>query len=153
MAGYLSAKHIESNSRLVTKRSRLLCDYADKNSCLIYGLKTPTTIPYNLSGPPDVLDIVITKDLVTPVYLTTCSALTLDHLPTLIDTRCRSSFLSPPDCPDLRRTEWSKFQACLEAGLPTKPDFLNEVATDACVKELSSAILTALADSTPKYHP
>jgi hypothetical protein len=59
--------------------------------------------------------------------------------------------------------DWPKFQACLEAGLPSDPDLPNEVAIDACVKELSSAISKALTDSTPKcrtranpgpqYHP
>ena len=152
MAGDLNAKPIEWNSRLVTKRGRLLRDCADKNSCLIYGPKTPTSIPYKPSATPDVLDIVITKDLVTPVYLT-CSALSSGHLPLLIDKRCRSSFLSPPDRSDLRRTDWSKFRACLEAVLPTKPDLPNEVAIDACGKELSSAISKALTDSTPKRGP
>ena len=55
----------------------------------------PTPVPYNPSATPDVLDIAITKDLVSPVYLTTCSALSSDHFPILIDTQCRSSFLNP----------------------------------------------------------
>jgi hypothetical protein len=59
----------------------------------------------------------------------------------------------PPDRPDLRRTNWSKFQACLEAGLPPKPDLPNEVPIDACVKELSSTISKELAESTPKCRP
>jgi hypothetical protein len=139
----------ESNSRLGTKRGRLLRNYTDKNSCLNYGPETNTTTPYNPSATPDVLDIIIMKDLVTPVYLTMCSALSSDYLHILINTRCRSSFLSKPDCQDLR-TEWSKFQACLEARLPTNPDFPNEAAIDACVKELSSAFSKTLADSTPK---
>jgi hypothetical protein len=63
-----------------------LRDYADKNSCLIYGLNTLTSILYNPSATPDVLDVIITKDLVTPVYLTTCSALSSDHLAILINT-------------------------------------------------------------------
>jgi len=46
-----------------------------RKSCLIYGLDTPTTIPYNSYATPDVLDIIITKDLVTIMYLTTCCAL------------------------------------------------------------------------------
>ena len=128
-----NAKHEECNSRLITKRATHLRDYADKNSCLIYGPSTLTTIPYNPSATPDVLDIAITKEMVNTLYLTTCSALSSDHLTVLIDTRCRSSFLSPPERPDLR-TGWCKFQACLEAGLPSNPDHLNEVATDACGK-------------------
>jgi hypothetical protein len=60
MAGDLNAKHMEWNSRLVTRKGRLLRDYADENSCLIYGPSTPITIPYNPSASPDVLDMVIT---------------------------------------------------------------------------------------------
>lgn len=112
---------------------------------------TPTSIPYNPSATPYILDIVITKDLVTPMYLT-CSALSSDHLSLLINKRCRSSFLGPPDRPDLR-TDCSKFQACLEAGPLSKPDLPNEVAIDACDEELSSAISKSLTDSTPKRRP
>ena len=92
MAGDLNAKHVEWNSRLTTKRGRLLRDYVDKNSCVIYGPNTPTTVPFNPSATPDVLDIAITKDLVSQVYLTTCSALSSDHLPILIDTQCHLPF-------------------------------------------------------------
>ena len=128
-------------------------DYADRNSCLIHGPNTPTTVPYNPSATPDVLDIVITRYLVFPVHLTTCSALSSDHLRILIDTHCRSSFLSPPDHPNLRKNDWLKFQACLEGGLPPNPDLPDERVIDACVKELTSAISKALADSTPKCRP
>ena len=151
MAGDLNVKHVGWNSRLITKRGTLLREYSGKNSSLIYGPNTPTTVPYNPSATPDVLDIAITKDLVSPVYPTTCSALSSDHLPILIDTQCRSSFLNPPDCPDL--TDWPKFQASMEIGLPSNRDLTNEVAIDACVKELSSAISKAWADSSPKCCP
>ena len=44
MAGDLNAKHVEWNSRLITKRGRLLRDYADNNSCLIYERNTRTLL-------------------------------------------------------------------------------------------------------------
>ena len=103
MAGDLNAKHVDWNSRLTTRRGKLLRDFANGNSCLIFGPDTPTTNPYNPSATPDVLDIAVTKDLPFPVTLTSCSALSSDHLPVLIDTACRSSFHHPPDRP--------KFQA------------------------------------------
>ena len=93
MAGDLNAKHVEWNSRLTAKIGRLLRDYA-KSSCLKYGPNTPTTVPYNPSTIHDVLYIVISKDLASPVYLTACSALSSDHLLILIGTQCRSSFSS-----------------------------------------------------------
>jgi len=111
MAGDLNAKHVDWNSRLNTRRGKILREYADGNSCLIFGPDSPTTNPYNPLVTPDVLDIVITKNLSFPVYLTSYSALSSDHLPVLIDNSCRSSFHNPPDRPDFERTDWapSKF--------------------------------------------
>ena len=74
MAGDLNAKHVDWNSRLST-RGKLLRDYADSKSCLIFGPDSPTTNPYKPSATPDVLDIVITRDLHSPIDLTSCSAL------------------------------------------------------------------------------
>ena len=79
MAGNLYAKHVDWNSRMIRTRGRLLHGYAEENSCLIYGPSTPTTVPYSSSATRDVLDTIITKDLVTPVYLTTCFVLSTDH--------------------------------------------------------------------------
>jgi hypothetical protein len=92
MAGDLNAKHTDWNSRLVTTRDALLCNYANRNACLMYGPDSPTTIPYQQNANPDVLDIVVVKDFVLPVHLTACPALSLHHLPVLIDTTCRTSF-------------------------------------------------------------
>ena len=63
MSGDLNAKHVDWNSGLKTRRGKFLRDYVEENSCLIFGLETPTTNPYNPSTTPDDLDIVITKDL------------------------------------------------------------------------------------------
>ena len=89
MADDLNDKYVDWNSRLTTKQGKLLRAYADENSCLIFGPVSPTTNPYNPSVIPDVLVIVITKNLSIPVYLTLCSSLSSDHLPVIIDTTCR----------------------------------------------------------------
>ena len=67
MAGDLNAKHVAWNSRLSTRRGKLLRDYADGNSCLIFGPDSPNTNPYNTSATPYVLDNVITVDLPSSV--------------------------------------------------------------------------------------
>jgi len=62
---------------------------------------------------PDVLDIVITKNLTSPVYLTLWSALSSDHLPVISDTTFHSSFQHPPNRPDFKRTDSANFQTNL----------------------------------------
>jgi len=114
LAGDLNAKHVDWNSRLNTRRGKLLRDYADENSCLIFGPDAPTTNPYRSKATPDVPDIAMLKDFPFPVYLTSCSAISSDHLPVLIDTTCRSSIQHPPNRPDFRRTDWANFQVHLE---------------------------------------
>jgi hypothetical protein len=96
LAGVLSAKHVDWNSRLSTTREKPLRDYTDVYSCLIFGTDTPTTNPYNTPATPDALDIVITRNLPSLVHLTSCS----EHLPVRIDTMRRSSFQYSPDRPD-----------------------------------------------------
>src|SRR5215475_535237 len=113
-----------------TTRGKLLRDYADGNSCLIFGPDSPTTNPYNPLATPDVLDIVITKNLTSRVYLTSCSALSSDHLPVLIDTTSLSSFHHPTDRPDFRRTDWAKFQTQLEDQIPFGPELNDGMAID-----------------------
>ena len=84
---------------------------------------------------------MITRDLHYPIDLTFCSTLSSDHLPVLIDTRCRSSFHNPPDGPDVRRTDWANFQEHLEAKIPLNPELLNSMDIDACVGNFSNVIL------------
>jgi hypothetical protein len=91
------------------------------------------------------LDIAVAKDLPFPVYLTSCSALSSDHLPVLIETACRSSFHQSPDRPDFRRTDWATH---LEDQIPFDPELHNGMAIDTCVEFFSGAVLKALAAST-----
>jgi len=148
MAGDLNAKHVDWNSRLNTRRGKLLRDYVDKNSCLIFGPDSPNINPYNSLVTPDVLDIVITKNLLFPVYLTSCSTLSSDHLQVLTDTSCLSSFHHPPDRPDFRRTDWANFQTQLVELILFGLE-LHEMANDTCVENFSGAVLKTLAASTP----
>jgi len=63
MAGDLNAKHMDWISRLSTRRRKLLRYHADEKSHLIFGPDSPTSNPYNPYATPDVLDIMITKNL------------------------------------------------------------------------------------------
>jgi len=152
-AGDLNAKHVDWNSRLNTRRRKLLRGYIDGNSCLILGPNTPIVTPYNPLATPDFLGIVITKKLTYPVNLTLCSALSSDHLPVVIDTTCPSSFQHPPNRPDFRRTDWANFQTHLEDQIPLDPELHDGMTIATCVENFSGGGLKALASSTPKRRP
>ena len=141
----LNDKQMDWNSRLSTRRGKHLRDYADENSYMNVEPDSPTTILYNPSATPDVFNIVITKNLSFPVYLTSLSALSSDHLPVLIDTACPPSFNHPPDRPDFTRTDWVNFQTQSEEIIQFNPELNNE-----SVENYSGAVLKALASSTPK---
>ena len=143
-------RHVDWNSRLNTRWRKLLLDYADENSCLVFRPDSPTTNPHNPSVTPHVLDIAITKQLTYPVYPTSCSELSSDHFPVLIDTSCRSSFHHPPDPPDFRHTDRANFQTQLEELIPSDPELHGEMANDTYVQNFSGAVLKALAAPTPK---
>jgi hypothetical protein len=97
--------------------------------------------------------MVVTRDLPFSVALTSCSVLSSDHLPVLINTGCLSTFHHPPDRPDVRRTDWAKFQTHLEVQILIKPELHNGKDIDACVQNLSGAILGALTVSNAKSRP
>jgi endonuclease/exonuclease/phosphatase family metal-dependent hydrolase len=88
MTGDLNTKQRDWNARLTTASGSLLCDDAKRNSCLVYGPNSPTTNPYNFNATPDILDIVVMKDFALPAHMALCLALSSDHLPVLIDTKC-----------------------------------------------------------------
>ena len=99
------------------------------------------------------LTIFVTIKLSTLVYLTACWAFSLDHLPVLTDTRCKSSFLNLPDRPIFRRTDLSEFQARLDHDIPFNVLLPDEAIIYTYVEELSCAIRRALEVSTLKRWP
>jgi hypothetical protein len=153
MAGDLNAKHVDWNLQLRTNRGKLLNLYANGNSCLIYGPDTPTSNPYNSLATPDVLDISITLNLTSPVYLTSCSALSSEHLPVLIDTTFRLTFQHPPDRPEFRCTDCANFQTHLEVRISLDPELHDGMVIDTCFDYFSDAVLKSLAASMTKRRP
>jgi len=129
-----------------------LRDNADEKSSLNFEPETLTTNPCNPSATPDVFGIIITKHLPCPVHLT-CFALGSNHLPLIIDTVCRLSFLHPSDRPDFSRTDWAKFQAYLEDEILINPDLHNRVANHTCIEKMFGAVMKALPASTPERCP
>jgi hypothetical protein len=83
----------------------------------------------------------VTKVLPFPVYPISCSALSSDHLPVLIDIVCRSSFHHAPDRSNFRRIGWANFQTHLDDQIQFDPELHNGMAIDTCVQNFSGAVL------------
>jgi len=65
----------------------------------------------------------------------------------------RSSFQHQQDRPDVRRTDWAKFQTHLEAEIPFNPEVHNSMDIATCVENLSGAIIGALEATTLNRRP
>jgi hypothetical protein len=153
MVGDLNAKHIDWNSWLTKTRGKLLSDYASGNSWWIYEPDSPTTPSYNsrashrylrqrnYQGPnlPGVSDGVLNTKLRSP------SCTDRHDVPIILS--------QPAYRPYYRRTGWVKFQASLEDRLPSTPLIPNKGEIDTCEEEMSSAVLEAVAASTPESRP
>jgi hypothetical protein len=148
MTSNLNAKHIDWNSRLTTTRGNSCVIRQELLSDLWAGL--PNYKHFNHSDTPDVFDFVITRNLPFSVALASCSAVSSDHLPLIIDSGCRSSFYNQSDRLNVRHTDWAISQTQLETQIPLIPELHNAKDTDSCVENLSGAILGARTASTPK---
>jgi hypothetical protein len=114
MAGDLNAKHMDWNSRLTTAKGLFLRGYANRNTCVTYGLDYPTTAPYTHNDPPEELDKVVVKNFVHPLHLTVSSAPSSDQPHVLIDITCLSSYQNLQDRPDFQRMDCATIQACFK---------------------------------------
>jgi len=122
---------------IMPKRTPVLCLYRTPQSPTH---TTPRLLRY-------ILDIVITKKLSIPVYLTSCSAVSSNHLAVLIDNSCRSSFQHPPDRHDFNHTDCSKYPNHLKDLIPFDPELHNGMAIDTYVEKFSGAVMKALSAS------
>ena len=64
-----------------------------------------------------------------------------------------SFFLNLPDCPIFKRTDWSKFHACLNNIIPFNMGISNEAGIVTFVGNLIRAIFSAFEVFTPKSRP
>jgi hypothetical protein len=141
------------NSTLKMARGSLLCDYANRNSCLAYRPDSPTTITDISIAAPDILVIAVMKGIVLTVHMKVYHAQSSDHLPVLIYSICRALFHDPLDRPNFSRTDWATIQASFEARLLGNLVVHDEEAFGKCVVGMTSAIQVALTESTIKRRP
>lgn len=146
VAGDLNAKHPDWNARVSNPNGAILRNHQDTNSSYqILATEEPTHFPKNRSLLPDVLDIVLVKNLKNDVNLTVICALESDHNPVRIALGADSR---DPTLPYQRKhLNGNKFKNFMTNNTPTLPTTSKESTEDA-ILALTSAIQVARAIST-----
>lgn len=144
MAADLNAKNTIWGSRLVNHAGQMLQQHAENHNYQVIGPDSPTHIPTNPTHQPDVLDIVLHKNLPCPINLEVLYELDCQHLPLLI-TLAMDAVQTIPR-PARWKTDWNEFRAQL-VNLETGP--LNTAEeVDSCAIVLTEAIREAITKAS-----
>ncbi|KAJ2941788.1 hypothetical protein O0L34_g10595 [Tuta absoluta] len=111
LAGDLNAKHPAWNSCTTNRAGTVLHADAEDRGYAVIGPEAPTNIPTNPRIRPNVLDIVLHKDLRCPVHLEVLYDLRTQHLPILVVLGGPTGI---PHQPLQRKVDWTAYRAELE---------------------------------------
>lgn len=148
LAGDLNCKHESWHSKTRNTNGRRLRRYADEGLGIqIVGPTEPTIYPVN-GGDPDILDIVVMKDVILDCNLTTCRELSSDHNPVIMELGPQGYANS---LRERRTVNWRKFEDHLSATLKptTEPNTPDEI--DQAVKDLEENIKRSLEAATTTH--
>lgn len=126
IAGDLNSKHHEWGCRITNRKGRALHTYCSAVDLSIYGPPEPTHFGFYR---PDILDIVITKQIINPPTLTVLHELSSDHQPLLIEIDLAPI---PYSFPIRTNINWNFFPYALSLSpvpsISSTEDLENEVA-------------------------
>lgn len=152
IAGDLNAKHTSWNSKVCNSKGRTLFAHSCKNDFIVAGPREPTHHSYNLLHQPDVLDVVVYKNICHSIELQTRTRLSSDHNPVQITIGDELEQHEPSLKFNYRRTDWDLFRNELESRVGFSPLTTTQELDDA-VLEITAAIIEAIELSTPKSQP
>ena len=152
IAGDLNAKHTSWNSKVCNAKGRALFSHSCKSDFIVAGPLEPTYHSHNLLHRPDVLDIVVYKNVRQSLELQTRTSLSSDHNPVQITLGDELEQHEPSLKYNYRRTDWDLFRSELESRVGFNP-LTTTQEIDKAVQELTSAIFEAIDLSTPRSQP
>ena len=120
VAGDLNAKHPSWNSRVVNAYGNSLFRFVSGDPALnVIGPEDPTYFPFH-GHRPDVLDIVVVKNVARNIEVSSVSDLSSDHNPLVITVRELSASPRLP-AQIVRRVNWRSYHDELSRRLPSLP--------------------------------
>ncbi|KAJ1127276.1 hypothetical protein NDU88_005679 [Pleurodeles waltl] len=152
IGGDLNAKHQCWNSRTANSKGHALLAHSKKEDFVVAGPTQPTHYPGSALHKPDVLDIVVMKNLSQSMELETLTALTSDHNPVLITVGDVLENQTQGPRHNYKKADWSLYKRSLEETLVPGPLHCIE-DIDKAVHHFSAAVHTAIERSVPKQKP
>ncbi|KAJ1141152.1 hypothetical protein NDU88_007487 [Pleurodeles waltl] len=152
IGGDLNAKHQCWNSRTANSKGHALLAHSKKEDFVVAGPTQPTHYPGSALHKPDVLDIVVMKNLSQSMALETLTALTSDHNPVLITVGDVLENQQQGPRHNYKKADWSLYKRSLEETLGPGPLRCIEDIEQA-VHHFTAAVHTAIERSVPKQKP
>ncbi|GJQ85884.1 hypothetical protein Trydic_g15340 [Trypoxylus dichotomus] len=144
LAGDLNAKHPSWNSRRTNASGTSLRRFADDLHLLVDATAEPTIYPHN--GQPDVLDIVVMKDVAQFHQLTVLNELSSDHNPVLLQL----GQAAPEDEESrMRQTvSWPAFANHLSAHIGPITEIGGPIELEAAVRQVMERVSDSVRYAT-----
>lgn len=146
LIGDLNSKHCGWGCNTTTPQGQNLLNLATTLNLSIMAPIEPTHYPYNNNIIPDILDILITKNIDFPLYQKVIPELDSDHNPIIISFH--PLYLSSYYKQQKGKINWFKFREILKINYKHPQNIQSEKDLDNEVKRLVSNIQGSLTNST-----
>lgn len=152
IAGDLNSKSPAWNSRTTNFHGKLLLKHSLQSDFSVAGPSDPTHYPANSKHLPDVLDIIIFKNLTHSIELETLNSLNSDHNPVAITIGDEIASFTPSIKYNYRKANWKQFRLELDKLIDSTP--VNTVQNiETAVANFTTNVFKAVDVSVPKSIP
>ncbi|KAJ1169666.1 hypothetical protein NDU88_001557 [Pleurodeles waltl] len=148
----LNAKHQCWNSRTTNSKRHALLAHSRKKDFVVADPTHPTHYPGATRQKPDILDIVVMKNLSQSMELETLTALMSDHNPVLITVGDEIECQHQGARYNYKKAEWYLYKRGLDETLTLDPKHCIKHIDQAVVR-FTNAVHTAIKDSIPQQAP
>lgn len=152
LMGDLNAKHTAWGCRTTTPQGTALFNISTTENWTIHAPSQPTYYPYNKNISPDILDIILTQNINSPIFQYPIPALNSDHDPVITTFHKISPTVHSYNSLINGPINWNHFQTNI-TNFDTYPDKLNTAEEiDLAISNFENNIRLAVQLSSVKQH-
>ncbi|KAL0269181.1 UNVERIFIED_CONTAM: hypothetical protein PYX00_006993 [Menopon gallinae] len=147
IAGDLNARHTDWNCHRNNKNGNTLKKFTEKHNAIIHYPDSPTHYPEN-NGTPTTIDIIINKNIITPIKPISLPELDSDHNPVVFELPPHSRNERTTAFVNLKHTDWERYRRDLDKLITINNKIRNPEEVEHEVTKLTRAITKAKAKNT-----